>query len=71
MSALTASLCVALADLQVADLHTYPTIEAELLVEVVKLVFWLHCTFLSIVHVEDGLLERGNVLSGTVYFESL
>ena len=26
--------------------------------EVVELVFWLHCVVLGIVHVEDGLLER-------------
>ena len=37
---------------------------------VVKLVFWLHCTILS---VKDGFLERGNVLSdglGIVDLES-
>ena len=42
--------------------------------EVIELVFWLHCTILSVVHVKDGFLERGNVLSdglGIVDLESL
>ena len=38
------------------------------------LVFWLHDTVPSVVHVEDGLLERGNIFSdilGIVDLESL
>ena len=55
-------------------LYADPSIKAKLLMKVVKLVFWLHCIVLGVVHVEDGLLERGNVLSdslGIVDLESL
>ena len=47
-------------------LHADPSTPAEILVEVAKLVFWFHCIILGVVHIKDGLLERGNVLSGNL-----
>ena len=59
MSALTASLYVALAALQVA-------VTDCTLILPPRLKFSLHCIILGVVHIKDGLLERGNVLSGNL-----